>query len=325
MCSIGGFISEKPLHPHLAHRLSRALIWYGADRGQQSSGVYANGKVYKRAVSPSEFVASDEFEKFFDAEVSLCLTHTRAPTCGGRGDDQAQPFQHGDVVTVHNGVYHQPEKIAKKFKIKKKSGVDSELITSYLAEYGIANFNTFLDEVWGCSAIAAVIGDNLYLVRHNNPISYDEIKFNDNTVLVFASTNQQLSAALSHVWLLSSYNRGRSLREDQVFHVTTSAMTPIGGPLKGFSQSYGGGYSGNKSLADYRSRWNPPSSAPTLLPPISPEDVDESSKSDAPTAPKAEKESAQKASGAKKWGSDLAAIGFQCRKGLWYPPVSAAS
>lgn len=209
MCSIGGWIAQKPLEPWEAERLTRALLYYGQDRGSQSAGVYVNGSVLRAAVHPLALACREDFSNLFRAGARLCLTHTRQPTSGGRGDEQAQPFVRPGTVTVHNGSFINAAQLKQTYALTKPSGVDSELATDFIETYGIKALPEFLRSAWGSAALAIVKRDamsgreKVYLARDGGPISTATILLpQGNRITVWASTERMAANALRNVWLI---------------------------------------------------------------------------------------------------------------------------
>lgn len=226
MCSISGFLSAAPLSHQGAMRLMRSLLYYGRSRGQQSTGLAlltSTGiHLFKQAADPDDFVFSEAFEALFanlptNTQITGALGHTRQPTCGGRGDDQAQPFVNNNTATVHNGYYHDFAAIKSAHEIDKPSGVDSELVCSYISKHGISTLPTFIASTDGPSAIACYHEGSMYLMRSGNPTVLASFPLgNSNKITVFASTADQLTNALRYCWL---------------FHATPSTSTPTEGLL----------------------------------------------------------------------------------------------
>jgi hypothetical protein len=228
MCSIGGWISNRPLPELDAYHLTRALLYYGASRGAQSSGVYANGEIVKRALAPAKLIDLPEFGKLFDRPITSALTHTRQPTSGGLGDSQAQPFHVGQTITVHNGMYFDPAGIRRHWGLKKPSGVDSELVASFIHRHNVAMLPDFIDTTDGPSAIAALNKGELYLFRSGNPICTAQIDLSGGLKLfTFASEGAQLFSALKHVWLVPNSIHGKSLKEGYLFHASPDGLTQL--------------------------------------------------------------------------------------------------
>jgi hypothetical protein len=227
MCSIGGFISNPPLDPATARLLCRALIHYGQTRGQQSAGIYANGTVYKRAQSPATFIAARrKLNELFTAPVAVALTHTRAPTSGGLGHAQAQPFRKNNTVTVHNGWISNCDDLLTRWQLRKDAGVDSELITAFVAQFGPEMLPDFLDSTKGTVATAVLHNGKLYVARDGNPLEYLRLTLHDDTkITVFGSTEEQVRLASAMCWLLpATYNRTITLQSSEVFELTPDAL-----------------------------------------------------------------------------------------------------
>ena len=241
MCSIGGFVSSKPLPAATARDLCRGLLWYGQNRGSQSSGVYVNGRTVKRAMAPADFIETAELWAAFDKPVSMALTHTRQPTCGGTGDDQAQPFRVNDVASVHNGMLWDWHSLKKQWDILKKSGVDSELVARFAATYGVQRLPEFVASSNGPSAIAMIQAGEMYLLRDGNPIEAVTITMQDKSKLtVFGSEAQQVRGALQHVWLMPPGfgHRINETKECVLIHVTGEGLDVISKPVRRKFQSW---------------------------------------------------------------------------------------
>ena len=229
MCSISGFLSSKPLNNNLAQRLASALLHYGAERGNQSAGIYINKKLYKKAIPPGKFINDAAFKAMFFGKNNQCLLHTRYPTCGERGDNQAQPFQQSETVTVHNGWYTNLQELKQRWNIQKHSGVDSELITSFIESYGIASLPEFLETTSGVSAIATIHKNKMYLMRAGNPIAYTTLTLSGGIKLfIFASTAEILESALKYCMLLPRTVELTELDEYTLFAVYPTDIEPLG-------------------------------------------------------------------------------------------------
>lgn len=228
MCSIGGWLSAAPLPQQEAEDLTRALVYYGTNRGSQSAGAWSNGRTVKRALLPEKFINIRAFRELMSHPTSMVLTHTRQPTCGGVGDQQAQPFTHGDTTTVHNGHVSNIEQMIEKHGLEKASGVDSELFTSFIEKHGILNSPAFFAEMTGSAAVAAVHKGELYLVRTSNPVEYINITTANGTkLLAFASTEGQLINSLRHIYLLPMFLRTITLPVDSLVKCSPTGVEQV--------------------------------------------------------------------------------------------------
>lgn len=239
MCGIAGFISKKPLSSWASERLCSALLYYSEDRGSQSTGIFINGTLFKKAMNACEFIELDEYNKLFTQDTSAALLHTRQPTSGGKGDDQAQPFISGTTVTVHNGWFTNIHELKRRWNIQKASGVDSELVTSFIDSYGIMKLPQFLKSSEGSSAFAIIYKNELYLMRSGNPTAYTIIDLADgNTVFVFASTPKILAMAIRYVWLIQPYHSIKETKEGILLHITPEIITKMSARVSSQSRSW---------------------------------------------------------------------------------------
>lgn len=232
MCSISGFIASRPISASVAKNLAKSLLYYGATRGNQSTGIYVNDRTFKRAVDVEDFIDTAEFHNLFDKPVRLMLGHNRYPTCGGRGDDQAQPFEVDSTVTIHNGMLSDMAALKRQWVIQKPTGVDSELITHFVSQYGVKDLPAFIESTGtDPSAIAAIYEGSLFLMRSRNPTSYLRLTLRDKTeMLVFASTASILLNAVRHVWLIRDLYPHET-EEGRLLRVEPDGITAIGKPV----------------------------------------------------------------------------------------------
>jgi len=233
MCSISGFISNSPIDKNLAKRLSKALLFYGRERGEQSAGIYVNGVVTKQAVDPAVFVETDSFSKAFEGnDPIMVLCHTRQPTCGDRTDKQAQPFRQGEVTTIHNGCFFNIKGLKNEWNLKKTSGVDSELVTSFINQYGVQKLPEFIKSTDGPSAIAAIVNGELFIAKAGNPLVCTSLVFKGGQrLLVFASTKTILENALKYCLLVGRI-KIKEPEDGGLFRVTPKRLKKICGGMR---------------------------------------------------------------------------------------------
>lgn len=274
MCSIAGFISKQPLSNYYAQRLSSALLYHGADRGKQSSGIFIKGTemvMAKKATSPFEFIKSDEFYNLWhneDRKATIVLCHTRQPTSGGTGDAQAHPFWVGNTVAVHNGGIYNVKELRQKYQLTKDSGVDSEIICSAMDKLGPKGLADVISDMSGNASVAILHNDELYVGCDGNPFEYFTFELGDeNSVTVFASTSAMIQQALHHVWLFEDCRmKTESLPKMQLFKLQAgglltgvskfSTKTYSAGRWHGNNGNYGYGHSD-----EYEANWRERSGA----------------------------------------------------------------
>lgn len=237
MCSISGFLASAPLSPATLAKLCDSLIFHGSQRGRQSTGICVyptmdTPQLLKKAVAPSAFIGLDEYQRLVATPLTAALIHTRQPTCGGLGDEQAQPFlittDDAQVATTHNGYYRDFDSIKNAHSITKPSGVDSELAATYIAAHGPSTLPLFIESTDGPSSIAAVHNSELYFIRSGNPLSYAFVSLTNQTkVLVWASTETILRAALAYTWLFDSLPMFHTTAEGHLYKASPTTLTKL--------------------------------------------------------------------------------------------------
>lgn len=228
MCSIAGFMVEGKEDRIFSQVLAACLLMEGSVRGDQSSGVFRGGRVFKRAVKPEDLIDDKRFAEVFRDKANITLLHTRFPTMGERGDNQAQPFVCNRTVSVHNGYYFNTKALRDTFGLNKASGVDSELVAEFVEGHGIKELPMFFETTSGPSAVAVSRKGRLWLMRNGNPTAYATVKYKGASYFVFASTREILEFSLqdvSDVIKVKIEFKVKTLEEHVLFEV-------VGGKLK---------------------------------------------------------------------------------------------
>ena len=141
MCGISGFMNYTNLgiSPNNLNSFAQ-MLYAGAVRGMHGTGCFAvaekavqrvkvGGPVHRLLETP-EFL---DFQKFVDKSWARILVgHNRHATKGKIITEHAHPFQHGDIILVHNGTLNSFEHLpdANKFE------VDSEAICNAISVDG---------------------------------------------------------------------------------------------------------------------------------------------------------------------------------------------
>jgi len=149
MCGVWGFFS------HFSSgglgtdelKLMNDMLIVGAQRGKDGAGVvgiHQNGDVewVKKEQNPYHLMYSKEYVKFFNdmkATGRIFFGHNRSATRGTISTDNTHPFQHGDIIMIHNGTLTSGVKI-------KKDGTDSEALCKLISTDGI---EAALQQVYG--------------------------------------------------------------------------------------------------------------------------------------------------------------------------------
>lgn len=100
------------------------------------------------------------------------IAHTRFATQGSpQNRRNNHPFLCDRIVGIHNGVIHNDEALTNRFKLRRVSDTDSEVIFRLLERFGPESHST-LEELRGSFAIAYMVGDDdaLYVARGNGSL-----------------------------------------------------------------------------------------------------------------------------------------------------------
>lgn len=120
MCGIVGYSGNANFDTNKI----KILMLSNIVRGTDSTGMYNNGIVTKSVDSPEIFIGKNEI-----VPSGLFIGHTRKATSGVKTEKGAHPFQHGNIVGVHNGGVQYKHNIEKLLNVKPADyEVDSELL-----------------------------------------------------------------------------------------------------------------------------------------------------------------------------------------------------
>lgn len=126
------------------------MLYIDKERGRDSTGVFTvlnSGvcMVAKEASTPEQFMYSKDAEELFQKAYGTgsCLVgHNRSATRGSVSDENAHPFNQGDIVLVHNGTLTNHKAIS-------KTEVDSDAIAEALNNYQGDNLGDVFGKLYG--------------------------------------------------------------------------------------------------------------------------------------------------------------------------------
>lgn len=215
MCGLAGsFTQESKRGLTDKQRLRRARVLEGllianASRGTDATGIATicgdDRCIYKRAKPSYQFVEDPTARKHMRTSAPLVIGHTRYGTHGTNNDDNAHPFEEGNIIGAHNGVISNYTALdgalreAKEVSVKDYdySKVDSQAVFRLLDHAGPGDYIEALAKVRGSAALVwhdKRNTDGLWMVRHSNPLNLAWVPSMDT--LFWSSQYDHLSSVL---------------------------------------------------------------------------------------------------------------------------------
>jgi len=205
MCGIVGMAGRME-YKHVA--AFKDMLIVNQLRGRDATGVIrisnTGADKWVKRVGPPEFlIETKEYDKEIDVGTTKVLIgHGRAKTLGDNIHRNAHPFDHGDIVGVHNGTLrsHYGMERARDFD------VDSDLLYWHINEYGLQETISQLDNAGAWALVYWNRADATlnFLRNAERPLYFAHSE--DNKVMFWAS----------EPWYFSVLTRkGISLRKDE--------------------------------------------------------------------------------------------------------------
>ncbi len=177
-------------------------------RGRDATGVIrvANNNTdrWMKRVGPPEFlIETKEYDKEIEASgCKVLIGHGRAKTVGENIHRNAHPFDHGDIVGVHNGTLRSHYSMER----SRDFDVDSDLLYWHINEYGLEHTVAQLDNAGAWALV--------YWNRADNTLNFIR---NAERPLYFAhSSDSKAMFWASEPWYFSTLTRkGIELRKDE--------------------------------------------------------------------------------------------------------------
>ncbi len=140
MCGIVGVAGNLQYSDEL---MMKRLFIFDYFRGTDSTGLAAispkgEHQIVKRATHPINLFDSKQFEKALDARTNWAfIGHNRAATVGVTNDENAHPFQFGNIIGVHNGTLDKASWRRLEEAAGVQTNVDSAAIFAAIDKIGI--------------------------------------------------------------------------------------------------------------------------------------------------------------------------------------------
>ena len=136
MCGIVGIAGALSVKEEMVFK---QLLYMDYVRGKDSTGVvqvdsHLEPFWYKRALPVYDFMFLPTYNKMFEASNRMLLGHNRAATKGKVNTVNAHPFEHDNIIGVHNGTLRNQRHL----KDHAKFDVDSDNLFYNIAKEGIA-------------------------------------------------------------------------------------------------------------------------------------------------------------------------------------------
>lgn len=169
MCGILGMVSSSGNGFNIKEqRVFEQLLWAGAIRGDDSTGVFGVSKEgnvdYLKTVGNTNTMISSKEWKEFESDIyssfQMVVGHNRKATRGATTDENAHPFVEEDCILVHNGTLTSLAGLTDKV-----TQVDSHAILHSIVERG---YKKTLEEIQGAFTLVWYNAKEkvLYLTRN---------------------------------------------------------------------------------------------------------------------------------------------------------------
>lgn len=216
MCGIVGYIA-KPLHEKpgqweldraaLRGRWFKQALLFDTVRGEHSTGVMGRDlegeptyRWMKNAVPGYEFVTDEDFLKDYVNRAEyydVMVGHNRAATIGDVSTENAHPFEHGDIILVHNGTLSDTGPLEAQHK---NIEVDSSLIAFNLSMVEPGEAGKVLSQLDGAYTLVWLDSrdDSINIVRNSRRPLHMAATYNEDC-LFFMSEGRMLEWTLDRL------------------------------------------------------------------------------------------------------------------------------
>lgn len=244
MCGIWSFIShDDGFTSSEVKNIVKELFILSETRGKEASGIAGlNGTrayLYKAAMPGSELIRTKEFEQYWSKIEHITgvnyalLGHSRLTTNGSEYSDNNQPVFGKNIVTVHNGIIVNVEKLWDKYTdINREHEVDTEifvkLFEKFLTEGGLVDeaLRKTYTEISGMASTISLLTSNNMMVAATNNGSLYYCRSKTNKSILIASERLILSKVIKKCHLDNQFddNQIRQIAAGRVLYIKFSGM-----------------------------------------------------------------------------------------------------
>lgn len=183
MCGIFGYTGKDPFDLDKI----KILALYNQSRGDDATGFYNGKELIKKAEKASKFIETLQLE-----ETNILIGHCRKATSTWKLDKHAHPFQHNNIVGVHNGVISNSYQLARDRNISLVDiDVDSDILFKIISNE--ENYD-ILKKYNGAAAIMTIDKQDVLTIFRDDdrPLHYSKVLGTDN--YYFSSMPESLKA-----------------------------------------------------------------------------------------------------------------------------------
>ena len=204
MCGLTGIINLEESATwscDVNKKVFKELLEVTSLRGRHSTGIFTvphdekeKCNLLKRAITASEFVQLDEYEKVMKDfnEFRYLIGHARYATDGVISDSTAHPFIHENIVLVHNGSVQNKHELCQLSDMKGTDcDVDSQALAFALSKNPIKDF---VQKIEGAFTIVWYDTNNkkLHFIRNTErPLHFGIVEGSEQNI-IFASEAEAL-------------------------------------------------------------------------------------------------------------------------------------
>ncbi len=194
MCGIVAVVGKIGANEERAFKM---LLEIDTIRGPHSTGVLSvtrtgSTEISKSVGTPWDLYDSKRFESMFNSRThSVLLGHNRYATRGSVTSKNAHPFEHGDIIGVHNGTLTQQSLL----EDHRKFDVDSDNLYYHMNIYGVDDTVNKLDGAFALAWYDKADGSFNMTRNTERPLSYTLSE--DGLTCFVASEAWMLSVVLS--------------------------------------------------------------------------------------------------------------------------------